>query len=143
MTELIVWKNREMDRMRREVDRLFNRMWGDFGSSLSSGPCMDISETKDVVIIRVELPGVDSNDVQISVTDRTLYLSGEKRAKKVMRGEQFYRVERRYGSFSRKIDLPCSVEVEEIKATYENGVLMIVMPKCKDRNGSRVEVKTV
>jgi HSP20 family protein len=143
MTELIIWKNREMDKMRREVDRLFNRMWDDFGSSLFSGPCMDISETQDVVVIRAELPGVESNDVQISVTDRTLYLSGEKKVKKVMRGEQFYRVERRFGSFSRKIELPCSVEVEEIKATYENGVLMIVMPKCKDRNGSRVKVKPV
>jgi HSP20 family protein len=143
MTELIIWKNREMDKMRREVDRLFNRMWGDFGSSLFSGPCMDISETEDIVVIRVELPGVDPDDVRISVTDRTLSLSGEKKVKKVMRGEQFYRVERRFGSFSRKIDLPCSVEVEEIKATYENGVLMIVMPKCKARNGSRVQVKAI
>jgi HSP20 family protein len=143
MTELIIWKNREMDKMRREVDRLFNRMWGDFGSMLFSGPCIDISETEDVLVIRAELPGVDSDDVRISVTDRTLSLSGEKRAKKVMRGEQFYRVERRFGSFSRKIELPCSVEMEEIKATFENGVLMIVMPKCQDRNGGHVQVKTV
>ncbi|MBW2095650.1 MAG: Hsp20/alpha crystallin family protein [Deltaproteobacteria bacterium] len=146
MTELIIWKNKEMDKMRRDVERLFDRMWMEFGSTLSSGlttlgPSLDISETEETVVVRVELPGVDPNDVQISVTDRTLHLRGEKKVERVRSGVHFHRVERRFGSFSRTVELPCPVEVEEIEATYEKGVLMIVMPKRRDRNGSGVKVK--
>lgn len=138
MTELIIWKNKEMDKMKRDVERLFDRMRMEFGSTLSSGlstlgPSLDISETEDTVVVRVELPGVDPDDVQISVTDQTLYLRGEKKLEHVTGGVHFHRVERRFGSFSRTVDLPCPVEVEEIEATYEKGVLMIVMPKRRDK----------
>jgi HSP20 family protein len=140
MTELIIWKNKEMDKMKRDVERLFDRMWMNFGSTLSSGlttlwPSLDIYETEDTVVVRVELPGVDPNDVHISVTDQTLHLRGEKKLDRVRSGVHFYRGERRFGSFSRTVELPCPLEAEEIEATYEKGVLMIVMPKCRDRNG--------
>jgi HSP20 family protein len=138
MTELIIWKNKEMDKMKRDVERLFDRMRMEFGSTLSSGlstlgPSLDVSETEDTVVVRVELPGVDPDDVQISVTDQTLYLRGEKKLEHVTSGVHFHRVERRFGSFSRTVGLPCPVEVEEIEATYEKGVLMIVMPKRRDK----------
>ena len=148
MTKLIIWKNKEMDKMRRDVEHLFDRMWMDFGSILSSGltvlgPSLDISETDETVIVRAELPGVDPEDVQISVTDRMLHLSGEKKAENVRNGTHFHRLERRFGVFSRTVQLPCPVEVDEIEAIYKKGVLMIVMPKCRERNGKggvKVEV---
>jgi len=146
MTELIIWKNKEMDKMRKDVERLFDRMWMEFGSTLSSGlttlgPSLDIFETADSLVVRVELPGVDPNDVQLSVKGRTLELRGEKKLEHVRTGVRFHRVERRFGSFSRSVELPCAVEVDEINATYEKGVLMIVMPKSKDRDGKAVKVK--
>jgi len=139
MTELIVWKNKEMDKMKRDVERLFDRLWMEFGSTLSSGlttlgPSLDISETEESVVVRVELPGVDPDDVQISVTGQTLHLHGEKKLERVRNGAHFHRVERHFGSFSRNVELPCPVEVEDIEATYEKGVLMIVMPKCRDKD---------
>lgn len=146
MTELIIWKNKEMDKMRKDVERLFDRMWMEFGSTLSSGlttlgPSLDIFETEDSLVVRVELPGVDPKDVQLSVKGRTLKLHGEKKLEHVRTDVRFHRVERRFGSFSRSVELPCAVEVDEINATYEKGVLMIVMPKCKDRDGKGVKVK--
>lgn len=140
MTELIIWKNKEMSKMKRDVERLFDRMWMDFGSTRSSGlttrwPSLDIYETEDTVVVRVELPGVDPNDVHISVTGQTLHLRGEKKLDRVRSGVHFHQGERRFGSFSRTVELPCPLEVEEIKATYEKGVLMIAMPKCRDKNG--------
>jgi len=146
MTGLIIWKNKEIDKMRRDVERLFDRMWLEFGSILSPGmttpgPSLDISETDDSLIVKVELPGVDPEDVQISVTEKTLSLSGEKREESVRRGAHYHRLERRFGSFSRTIKLPCMVRVEEIQATFNKGVLMIVMPKCRDRNGTGIKLK--
>jgi HSP20 family protein len=146
MTELIIWKNKEMDKMKRDVERLFDRMWMEFGSTLSSGvttlgPSLDIFETDETVIVRVELPGVDPEDVEISVTDRTLRLRGEKKGERIRNGARFHRVERRFGSFSRTVQLPCSIEVNEIEAIYEKGVLMIVLPKCRDRNKKGVKLK--
>jgi HSP20 family protein len=146
MTELIIWKNKEIDKMRRDVERLFDRMWMEFGSTLSSGvttlgPSLDIFETDETVIVRVELPGVDPEDVQISVSDRTLRLSGEKKAETVRKNARFHHVERHFGSFSRTVQLPCPVEAEKIEATFRKGVLMIVMPKCMEKKKRGVKLK--
>ncbi len=146
MTELIIWKNREINKMRKTVEQMFDRMWMDFGSSLSPamttlGLSLDISETRDTVIVKAELPGIDIEDVKISVTERTLSLTGEKRAEMVRKGAQYHRLERRFGSFSRTIQLPCTIKVEDIEATYEKGVLVIVLPKCEAKKGKRVKLK--
>jgi HSP20 family protein len=146
MTELIIWKNREINKMRKTVEQLFDRMWMDFGSSLSPamttlGPSVDISETANTVIVKAELPGIDINDVKISVTERTLSLMGEKRAEMARKGAQYHRLERRFGSFSRTIQLPCPINVEDIDATYEKGVLVIVLPKCGAKKGKPIKLK--
>ena len=146
MTELIIWKNREINKMRKTVEQLFDRMWMDFGSSLSPamttlGPSLDISETRDTLIVKVELPGIDLKDVKISVTDRTLSLTGIKRSEVVRKGAHYHRLERRFGSFSRTLQLPCAIQVDDIDATYDKGILKIVLPKCEARRGRRVKLK--
>jgi len=146
MTELIIWKNREINKMRKTVEQLFDRVWMDFGSTLSPamttlGPSLDISETKGNVIVKVELPGIDIEDVKISVTERTLSLTGVKRAEMVRKDARYHRLERRFGSFSRTIQLPCTVKVEEIEAAYEKGVLVIALPKCRTKKGKPVRLK--
>lgn len=148
MTELIIWKNREINKMRRTMEHLFDRMWMDFGSCLSPamttlGPSLDISETRDMVIVKAELPGIDLNDVKISVTERTLSLIGEKRAEMVRKGAHYHRLERRFGLFSRSIQLPCRIKVEEMEATYEKGVLVIILPKCEAEKGKRIRLKVL
>lgn len=146
MTELTLWKNREMSKFRRDIDRLFSRLWSDFGLSvfpgdLAGAPCVDVSETEDIVVINAELPGVDLEDVDLSLSERTLTISGEKKEEKVEKRSHYHRVERTYGSFSRSIPLPCKVEADQIDATFKKGILRIVMPKCKAEKGRSIKVK--
>jgi HSP20 family protein len=137
MPGLTLWKQQEIDRMRRDMDRLFTRLWDDFGIShhlpriTRDVPVLDLSETEDNLVIRAEIPGMDPEDMDISVTEDRLHIKGEMRRESVNKGDDYHRVERRYGSFSRDIQLPCRVMKEEVTATYKEGVLTIVMPKCK------------
>ena len=145
MSELTIWKNREMSKMRKDIERLFNRFWSDFGTGAFpeggfGGPFIDVSETNESVIVKAELPGIDPKDVEIYVTGNNLILRGEKREEKVEESAMYHRVERKFGSFSRSLSLPCKVESDDIKSTYKNGVLKVVMPKCKEQKGSSVKI---
>jgi len=135
MSELILWKDREIDKLRRDIDRLFDRCRSDFGTSCFLGDVSDdfpikITETKEILIVRAALEGVNPEDLDVSVTNDTLLtIRGEKREKSVEGSGYYRRVERRFRSFSRTLRLPCRVKVGEIKATYKDGILNILMPK--------------
>jgi HSP20 family protein len=136
MLELTLWKNQEIDRLRRDMDRLFARLWDDFGMPLfpriaRDVPSIGLSESGDKLIISTEIPGLNPEDLDISVTEDRLHITGKTKQESVDKGDTYHSVERRYGSFSRDIPLPCRVMKEEVTATYEGGVLTIVMPKCK------------
>lgn len=92
-------------------------------------PLLDIAETNESLIIKAELPGIDPKGVDISITDDNLTIKGEKQEEKEDKGKHFHRVERSYGSFSRTINLPKSVNIDEVKAEYKNGILEINLPK--------------
>jgi HSP20 family protein len=145
MSELTVWKNQEMVKMRKDIDQLFSRMWSDFGKGFFTmgALSMDLSETKDSLVLKAELPGVDLEDVKITVTNRALLtINGEKREESVEEGARFHKVERKFGSFTRTIPLPCRVEADRVKATYKKGILTITLPKCEpETEGIEVEVK--
>ena len=146
MSELIIWKNREMNKMRKDMERLFDRFWSDFGLDAFpeeglGGPSIDVSETADKVVVKAELPGIDPKDVDVFVSGDNLVLRGEKREEKVEESALYHRVERKFGSFSRSLPLPCKVEPEGIKSTYRNGVLRIVLPKCKAEKRPSVNIK--
>lgn len=148
MSELILWKRQEMNKLRRDMERLFNRFWYDFGVPVFPGeiaekPSIDLSETEDTLIIRAEFPGVNPEDMDISVTGDTLIIKAEVRKETVEESVRYHRVERRSGSLSRTIPLPCRVKVNEIKAIYKEGILNITMPKCEPDKacGVRIEVR--
>lgn len=146
MSELIVWKNKEMDKMRRDVERLFDRMGLDFASYLvqdarSEGPTFDISETDDSLIVKVELSGVHARDLQLSVTGTTLILRGETHQENTTGDARYRRIEHHFGSFSRTIRLPCTVKVEETQATFEKGILRVVMPKRRTKRAAGIKIK--
>lgn len=146
MPGLIVWKNQEINKLRRDMDRLFARLRDDFAAPgfpriARDVPFIDLSETEGDLIIRAEIPGINPEDLDISVTEDTLNIKGEIKQEFVREGEDYRRVERRYGSFSRSLKLPCRVMVEDVEATYTNGVLQIVMPKCKPEPARACKVK--
>ncbi len=146
MAGLIVWKNQEIDKLRRDIDRLFDRLWDDFGVPLSTRiereiPSIDLSETEDTLIIRAEVPGINPEDLEISITDNILTIRGEmKQVDNEKRGD-YHRMERRYGYFSRTLQLPCKIVTENVQATYKKGVLSIVMPKCEQVSAPVIRIK--
>jgi HSP20 family protein len=110
-------------------------------SSPAWAPALDISERKDAYLVTVELPGVKLDDLQITVEDTLLTIQGERHVPNDASEQQFHRVERRYGAFRRSITLPAQVQAEQIEASFENGVLQIVVPKAEEAKPKRIQVR--
>ena len=146
MPDLIVWKNQEIRKMRKDMDRLFDRIWEEFSGPLITRPAreipfIDLSETEENLIIKAEVPGINPEDLDISIADDTLTIKGEMKQEIVSEGEDYHRTERRYGSFSRTLQLPCRITMDDVEATYKKGILNIVLPKCKPEKARGVKVK--
>jgi len=125
--------------LQREMDRLFEDFFRRGGLMR---PSVDVVETDDTVVVKAELPGMEPKDVDISVSGDKLTIKGERKAEKEEKGKTFYRMERCYGSFSRTIELPASVEADKAKADYKNGVLEITLPKTEQVKAKKIPIKT-
>ena len=146
MSELVSWKDQEIRRLRKDMDRLFSRFRNGFGAPTLPGTALeglyiDLLEREDTLTVRVEIPGINPEDVKISVTNDLLTISGEKSEERKDESRYYYRVERRFGSFSRSIRLPSKVEIDKTEATYKKGVLSIVMPKAKTEKKNKVSIQ--
>jgi HSP20 family protein len=104
-------------------------------------PALDISERKDAYLVTVELPGLKSEDLDITMEDGLLTIQGERQFTHDSSEEQFHRVERRYGAFRRSITLPAHVTAEGIEASFEDGVLQILVPKAEEAKPKRIQVR--
>jgi HSP20 family protein len=104
-------------------------------------PALDISERKDAYLVTVELPGVEADDLEITLEDGLLTIQGERHFAQESSEQQFHRVERRYGAFRRSITLPAQVQAEQIEASFDNGVLQIVVPKMEEATPKRIQVR--
>jgi HSP20 family protein len=113
------------------------------GSSRATAwaPALDISERKDAYLVTVELPGVDADDLEITLEDGLLTIQGERHFAHDSSEQQFHRVERRYGAFRRAITLPAHVMAEGIQASADNGVLQILVPKAEEATPKRIQVR--
>ncbi|UKL14389.1 Hsp20/alpha crystallin family protein [Dissulfurimicrobium hydrothermale] len=146
MFEIQPWRPfRELSNLRREMDKVWEDFFG--GGELVSTegtwiPSIDLSETKDNLIIKAEVPGMDAKDIDISIAGDMLTIKGEKQRKTEEKDENYHRVETRYGSFSRMIRLPVSIDAEKATATYEKGVLKLVLPKKEEVKPKQIEIKT-
>ena len=120
-----------------EMNRLFDDFFG--RPVLKTGwtegvwsPTVDISEDKENVIIKSEMPGMSKDDVKISIQDNVLTLKGEKKQEKEEKDKNYHRIERNYGSFCRSFQLPTSVKSDKVKASYKDGVLSVTLPKTEE-----------
>jgi HSP20 family protein len=143
---LVPWKPfDELTSFRREMDRLWDRFFSERPAldMLEKGwePTMDITETKSDLIVKAELPGIDPKEIDISLTGDTLTIKGEKQQEKEEKEENYYRIERSYGIFSRTIKLPVSVQNDKIKASYQHGVLKITLPKSEEAKQKQIKIK--
>jgi len=126
-----------------EVDRL-NRMFADFHTEAFNQawvPAVDIYETDEhEVVIKAELPDVKKEDIGVTVENNVLTLTGERKQEQSAKREQFQRVERRFGSFSRSFTLPTSVDAGQIAASYKDGVLTIRLPRREESKPKQISV---
>ncbi len=114
----------------REMDRFLNDLFGNGVVRFSEGwmPTVDVTETKDEVVVRAEVPGMQKEDISITLQDGVLTLRGEKKQEKMEKDAAFHRVERSYGSFVRSFALPTLVQADKVRADYKDGVLTITLP---------------
>jgi HSP20 family protein len=144
--ELTPWRPfRELTTFRDEMDRIWNRFFGDWPSTESFrgewAPSLDVSETEDTLVVKAEIPGMDAKDIDISLANDILTIKGEKKQEKEEKDENYHRVERSYGAFSRTIRLPVDVQNDKIKANHRDGVLKITLPKSKKAKSKEIKIK--
>jgi HSP20 family protein len=167
ITDLIPWKRkepveREEDRFlpqaenpmltfQQEVNRLFDAFFGrsalepfgTFGEGWDAfSPRVDVVETDREIVVSADLPGLDDEDIDVSLSRDVLTVSGEKKQEREEKGRNYHRVERSHGSFQRSIPLPCEVDADKGDAVFQKGVLTITLPKKGDaRTRKRVTIK--
>ena len=131
--------------MLEEVENLMSRLWegGPDGWFTGAGvPSLDMSETDTSIEAKLDLPGVKPEDVEIQLNGNILTISGERKEEEEEKGKTFHRVERRVGSFSRSITLPCPVEEDKVAASYKDGVLTVTLPKTDEAKTRKIKIKT-
>jgi len=136
-----VWD--EIFNIRNDFDRLLGRS----EQQVTSGwvPVVDVRETKNEVVLQAELPGINPDEVEVSVENGVLSITGEKQAE-VREGEEggdFHLVERRYGRFERRFTLPRSVDAEKVSAEFRHGLLTVTLPKAEAAKPRRIAVKAI
>ncbi len=104
-------------------------------------PLVDIFEDEQAITIKAELPEIDEKDIHINLDNNVLTLKGERNLEKEEKKESYHRVERYYGSFQRSFDLPTTVDRDNIAASYDKGVLKIVLPKKEDTKPKKVKIE--
>lgn len=144
MTVLTRWDPyRELNALQSRLSRLFEDQLGGREESLTAGafvPAVDIYEDEQGVQLKLEVPGVDEKDLDIRVENNVLSVSGERKFESEQKEENFRRVERRFGSFSRSFTLPNTVSTDDIRADYRNGVLTIHLAKRAEAKPKQIKV---
>jgi HSP20 family protein len=140
-----MWRRDPFTALREEMNDLRSRLWGGddegwFGGALA--PSVDLSETDTAVEVRMDLPGVKPDDIDIQVSGNVLSVTGQRQEEKEEKGRTFHRVERHSGSFSRSITLPAAVNESEVAAEYRDGVLAITLPKSDPSKRQKIKVKS-
>jgi len=144
--ELMPWRpSGELTSLRREMDTLWNRFFG--GTALPRVvseewlPSVDISETKNKLLVRAELPGMDAKDINVTISGDILTIKGEKKQEKERKDEHYYCSESYSGSFQRTIRLPVNIKTDKVDATFEKGILQIALAKTEEAKKKEIEIK--
>lgn len=139
-----LWRSDPFTTLQEEMNELRARLLGDGGEGWFAGPivpALDLSETDALVEVRMDLPGITAKDIDIQISGNVLTVSGQREEEKEEKGKTFHRVERRYGSFSRSVTLPCAVAESAVTAEYRDGVLIVKLPKTEEAKAHKIKVK--
>ena len=144
--ELAIWPGYgRLTNLRDEIERLFEMPLAELArtSQVLSGwtPAMDLYEDKDNICLKVELPGMKREDIEVSLHEGTLSISGERKGQKEYEEAEVHRAERFFGRFQRTVGLPTPVSPDKVKAQYKDGVLTITLPKTEEAKPKRIDVR--
>ena len=135
----------DLDRLRQEINRVFEQPLGALSQATGFfggwNPSVDIYDDRDHVIVKAEMPGMKREEIEVSLTNDTLTISGERKKEQETKGQETYRSERFFGRFQRSITLPQPVDPTRIEANYKDGVLTITCPKSEEAKRRQIEVK--
>ena len=132
--------------LREEMDDLMSRFFSDWGGDWLSRdfvPPLDLSETDENLQLRMDVPGMKPEEIEIELTGNALRISGERKQQEEQEGSSYHRIERRSGSFSRSVTLPCAVNEDQIGAECRDGILTVTLPKTEKAKTHKVKVKVV
>jgi HSP20 family protein len=146
MPELIIWKTEEMNRLRRDMGRMFARVWEDFGMPHLPSPTVGaisvaMIEKADHILIRAEIPGMDPENLRIDASEDRVTIRGSVKDESVTEGKKGHRTEMRYESFTRTLRLPCRITPNKAKATFVSDVLEIVLPKSITESSRPIDIQ--
>jgi HSP20 family protein len=146
MTVLTRWEPfREFSTLQDRMNRLFRESYSGEGpddslTTSSFAPAVDVYEDEHKVTLKIEVPGIGEKDIDVRVENNTLTVHGERKIEKEEKEENYRRVERQYGSFTRSFTLPNTVDTENVAATYDKGVLKIDLPKKAEAKPKQIKV---
>lgn len=134
-----IW--REMDQMRREMDRLLAK--SPRFVNAPTFPALNVWSNAEEVLVTAEIPGIDPKDIDISVVGETLTLKGNRKREELGEGIQYHRRERGYGNFTRTLQLPYRIEADKVAASFDKGVLTVTLPRAEADKPRKITVKSV
>jgi HSP20 family protein len=144
---LVRWEPfRELAALQNEMGRWMNQLGGGVGITAGNGhastwlPAVDVWETDSELVLSFDLPGIPEEKVAVELDDNILTVSGERERTQEHSSDRFYRFERRFGQFSRRVTLPAGIKEDQIKADYKDGVLEIRVPKPEEQKPKRIRI---
>ena len=145
MTVLTRWEPfREFSTLQNRINRVFRESYREGQdeslTTSSFAPAVDVYEDEHNVTLKIEVPGIDEKDIDVRLENNTLTVHGERKIEKEEKEENYRRVERQYGSFTRTFTLPTTVDFEKVSATYDKGVLKITLPKKAEAKPKQIKV---
>src|SRR5947207_10878805 len=147
MTVLTRWEPfREFTTLQDRMNRLFRDSYGDRDEALTTShfaPPVDVYEDEHNVTLKIEVPGIDEKDIDVKIENNTLTVHGERKFEKEEKEDNFRRVERQYGSFTRQFTLPTTIDPEKVQANYDKGILKVQLAKKTEAKPKQIKVNVV
>lgn len=137
------WPFEQLTQLRNEMNRLFESpLNGSFGNQLFNtwAPAIDLYQDRDHLVVRAEVPGMKKEEIEVSLHDGALTISGERKAEDKREEGDNYRSERFYGRFQRSVALPVAVKPDDVKASYKDGILTVTLPKAEEARPRQISV---
>ncbi|MEW6159599.1 MAG: Hsp20/alpha crystallin family protein [Verrucomicrobiota bacterium] len=132
-----------MTELRNRINRMFDvpeAAGGEMDLFSAWAPAVDVHEDRDKVVVTAELPGMQKNDIDVSVHENTLLISGERKCEEEKSGAEYYQCERYFGKFQRSIALPHTVDTSKVEAKYKDGILTVTLPKSEQAKARQIQI---